>query len=50
VMTLGGTDNLDPRGHVAHDWLKAPANCIAGGSNEVQLNIIAKRALGLPEL
>jgi alkylation response protein AidB-like acyl-CoA dehydrogenase len=29
-------------------WLAAHAYTIAGGSSEVQLNIIAKRALGLP--
>jgi alkylation response protein AidB-like acyl-CoA dehydrogenase len=30
-------------------WLEAKAISIAGGSNEVQLNIIAKRVLGLPD-
>ncbi len=30
-------------------WLEANAISIAGGSNEVQLNIIAKRVLGLPD-
>lgn len=30
-------------------WLEARAISIAGGSNEVQLNIIAKRVLGLPD-
>jgi alkylation response protein AidB-like acyl-CoA dehydrogenase len=29
-------------------WLEAKSISIAGGSNEVQLNIIAKRVLGLP--
>ena len=30
-------------------WLASKAGSIAGGSNEVQLNIIAKRVLGLPD-
>ena len=30
-------------------WLGARAISIAGGSNEVQLNIVAKRVLGLPD-
>ncbi len=30
-------------------WLEAKSISIAGGSNEIQLNIIAKRVLGLPD-
>ncbi len=30
-------------------WLSTKARSIAGGSNEVQQNIIAKRVLGLPD-
>jgi len=49
MMALGGFDHLDPGGTAAYKWLDAPTNCIAGGSNEIQLNILSKRALGLPE-
>ena len=49
MMALGGFDHLDPGGSAAYKWLDAPTNCIAGGSNEIQLNILSKRALGLPE-
>jgi alkylation response protein AidB-like acyl-CoA dehydrogenase len=31
------------------DWLRSRANSIEGGSSEIQLNIIARHLLGLPE-
>jgi alkylation response protein AidB-like acyl-CoA dehydrogenase len=31
------------------DWLRARGNSIEGGTSEVQLNIIAKHVLGLPD-
>ena len=31
------------------EWLRSKANTIEGGTSEVQLNIIAKRVLGLPD-
>ncbi|MDE0009257.1 MAG: acyl-CoA dehydrogenase family protein, partial [Gammaproteobacteria bacterium] len=34
---------------VTREWLRSRANSIEGGTLEVQLNIIAKRILGLPD-
>ena len=34
---------------LTRDWLRSRANSIEGGTTEVQLNIIAKRVLGLPD-
>ncbi|MXW52443.1 MAG: acyl-CoA dehydrogenase [Gammaproteobacteria bacterium] len=34
---------------ILQGWLAGKAGSIAGGSNEIQLNIIAKRVLGLPD-
>ncbi|MEE8244430.1 MAG: acyl-CoA dehydrogenase family protein, partial [Pseudomonadales bacterium] len=33
----------------ARQWLRSKANSIEGGTSEVQLNVIAKRVLGLPD-
>jgi alkylation response protein AidB-like acyl-CoA dehydrogenase len=33
-----------------HGWLRAKANSIEGGTSEVNLNVISKRVLGLPDL
>ena len=30
-------------------WLRAKANSIEGGSSEINLNVVAKRVLGLPD-
>jgi alkylation response protein AidB-like acyl-CoA dehydrogenase len=34
---------------MTRDWLRSRGNTIEGGTSEVQLNIIAKRVLGLPQ-
>ena len=49
LLSLGGIESMQVDDPDARKWLQAPANCIAGGSNEIQLNILAKRALELPE-
>ncbi|MEZ5572977.1 MAG: acyl-CoA dehydrogenase family protein [Halioglobus sp.] len=36
-------------GVLSRDWLRSKGNSIEGGTSEVQLNIIAKRVLGLPD-
>ncbi len=33
----------------AREWLRSKGNSIEGGTSEIQLNIIAKRVLGLPD-
>ena len=34
---------------LTRDWLRSRGNTIEGGTSEVQLNIIAKNVLGLPD-
>jgi alkylation response protein AidB-like acyl-CoA dehydrogenase len=54
AMSAGGSDALEWEGarsrggFTARAWLRSKANSIEGGTSEVQLNIIAKRILGLP--
>jgi len=54
LMSVGGTDALEWEGERSQDgalargWLRTKANSIEGGTSEVQLNIVAKRLLGLP--
>ena len=54
VMAAGGSDALEWEGARSHDghtaraWLRSMASSIEGGTSEVQLNIVAKRILGLP--
>ena len=57
MLSAGGTEMLgwdgdDFDGHdlrITREWLRSKANTIEGGTSEVQLNIIAKRVLGLPD-
>ena len=56
-LELMGTQSLGWEGETFNDlektltrtWLRSKAGTIAGGSSEVQLNIIAKQVLGLPD-
>jgi alkylation response protein AidB-like acyl-CoA dehydrogenase len=54
VMSAGGSDALEwesersGNGEWARGWLRTKGNSIEGGTNEVQLNVIAKRILELP--
>lgn len=45
-----GEGFADEELQVTREWLRSKANSIEGGTLEVQLNIIAKRVLGLPDL
>jgi alkylation response protein AidB-like acyl-CoA dehydrogenase len=38
----------DEECQITRDWLSSKTHSIAGGTSEIQLNIIAKRVLGLP--
>ena len=54
-MDVGGSDELEWEGErsrdgkTARNWLRTKANSIEGGTSEVQLNIISKRILELPD-
>lgn len=50
LMDCAGSDALEwgAEGDAARHWLRSKGNSIEGGTTEVQLNIIAKRVLGLP--
>jgi alkylation response protein AidB-like acyl-CoA dehydrogenase len=57
MVQLAGADGLGWEGpgfspedlQITRDWLRSRANSIEGGTSEVQLNIISKRVLGLPD-
>jgi acyl-CoA dehydrogenase len=48
-QALGWEGEAYNDGSVSRDWLRSKGNSIEGGTSEVQLNIIAKRVLGLPD-
>ena len=55
MMTIGGNESLRWEGEEVNDgqtprgWLRSRANSIEGGTSEINLNIISKRILELPE-
>ncbi|MBS82382.1 MAG: acyl-CoA dehydrogenase [Variovorax sp.] len=55
LMAAGGSDALEwdsersQHGAHARAWLRTKGNSIEGGTSEVQLNVIAKRLLALPD-
>ena len=52
LMSVHGCEALawgdDEKTSLAQHWLRSKGNSIEGGTSEIQLNIIAKRILGLP--
>lgn len=46
---MGWDGDFCQDGKVSRSWLRSKGNSIEGGTSEVQLNIIAKRVLGLPD-
>ena len=54
LMSIHGADALGWEGARYQDglmpraWLRSKGNSIEGGTTEVQLNVVAKRILGLP--
>ncbi|MCP5056205.1 MAG: acyl-CoA dehydrogenase [bacterium] len=57
LMSVRGTDGMGWSGESfapidlleTRGWLRSKGNSIEGGTSEVQLNVIAKRVLGLPD-
>ncbi len=54
MASAAGADGLEWEGKrsndgsVARTWLRTKGNSIEGGTSEIQLNVVAKRILGLP--
>jgi alkylation response protein AidB-like acyl-CoA dehydrogenase len=49
IAGFAGVGAGDAELDITRDWLRSRANSIEGGTTEIQLNIIAKRILGLPD-
>jgi acyl-CoA dehydrogenase len=57
MLSMAGPQSLGWEGpgfddrelNLTRDWLRSRGNTIEGGTSEVQLNVIAKRVLGLPD-
>jgi alkylation response protein AidB-like acyl-CoA dehydrogenase len=57
MLSIAGPQSLGWEGpgfddrelNLTRDWLRSRGNTIEGGTSEVQLNVIAKRVLGLPD-
>ncbi len=57
MLSIAGPQSLGWKGPgfedreltLTRDWLRSRGNSIEGGTSEVQLNVIAKRVLGLPD-
>ncbi len=54
MVAAAGSDGLEWEGErsregtIARTWLRTKGNSIEGGTSEIQLNVVAKRILGLP--
>ncbi|MGP1676657.1 MAG: acyl-CoA dehydrogenase family protein, partial [Burkholderiales bacterium] len=54
MISAAGADGLEWEGErsregtMARTWLRSKGNSIEGGTSEIQLNVVAKRILGLP--
>jgi len=54
MISAAGADGLEWEGERSRDgtlartWLRSKGNSIEGGTSEIQLNVVAKRILGLP--
>ena len=49
LLGWSGESFTDDELRTTREWLRSRANSIEGGTSEIQLNIIAKRVLGLPD-